>query len=104
MDHPISTMPSSHLHARRTGDTGASKSAVPGGILREVLLVIVLRVVELGSRHNFGRDPAVTGPCQLLLVRVPGPLCRFALLLVRVINSRAVLRADIVPLPHALGR
>ena len=43
-------------HADRTADAGAAEPAVAARILRQVLLVVVLGVVELGRRQNLGGD------------------------------------------------
>ena len=60
----------SGLQARLTCDAGPTNSAVALGILREILLVVVLGVVELRRGDDFGRDRAVAGRIQLLLIGV----------------------------------
>ena len=76
-----------------------SSPRVPG----QVLLVVGLGVVELSRLGELGRDrPSPPG-------RAPSrsaPSSRGGLLLGvhRPVQRRAVLRADVVPLPHALGR
>src|SRR5207245_9616684 len=56
--------------ADRAGQRGAAEPAVPEGILREVLLVIVLSEVELRGVQDLGGDAAVAGAVQHALVGV----------------------------------
>src|SRR5881397_855530 len=90
--------------ANRAAHAGAAEAAISVRVLREVLLMVVLGVVELGRRLDLRRDRAVSRRGQLLLKRVARSLGRALLIVVRVVNARAVLRAGIVPLPHALRR
>src|SRR5271169_6090463 len=90
--------------AHGTGDARSPEAAVAVGILREVLLVVVLRVIELGSGQNLGRDGAVTRGGKLPLECRFRGLGRRALRVVQRIDAGAVLRASVVPLPHALRR
>src|SRR6266581_7633393 len=95
---------SSCSDADRAAHAGATEAAVPVPILREVLLMVVLGVVELGRRLDLRRDRAVSRRGQLLLERVARSLGRAPLIVVRVVDAGPVLRAGIVPLPHALRR
>ena len=45
--------------ANRAGHASAAQAAVAVGILREVLLMVVLGVIELWRRQDFGRDRAI---------------------------------------------
>src|SRR5206468_8934212 len=56
--------------ANRAAHAGAAEAAIPVRILREVLLMVVLGVVELGRRLDLRRDRAVSRRGQLLLERV----------------------------------
>src|ERR1700684_3894776 len=85
-------------------DAAAAQAAIAIRIFRQVLLVIVLGVEELGCIADFCRDRAPAGRRQQLLVGALGILSRLALLLVEYVDRRAVLRADIVALTHALRR
>src|SRR5215207_5025797 len=98
------TTPLRDVHADGAGDAGAADPAVAVGVLRKVLLVVVLGKVELGRRQNLGRDRTVTGLGERLLVLAARPFRRLPLRLVVVVNAGAVLRADVVALPHALRR
>ena len=66
--------------------------------------MVGLRVVELAGRGDLGRDRAVAGLTQALLVGACGRLRGVALLLGVVVEGGAVLRADVVPLSHPLRR
>src|SRR3989442_299145 len=66
--------------ADRAGQPGAAEPAVPEGILREVLLVIVLSEVELRGVQDLGGDAAVAGAVQHALVGVTRRLGEPALL------------------------
>src|SRR5206468_3094637 len=90
--------------AGRAGDAGAAEPAITERVLRQILLVIILGEVEGRGVPYLGGDLAVTGRAQLLLKAVARGF-RGAALLRRVgVDRRAVLRADIVALPHALAR
>src|SRR5436190_10133782 len=91
-------------HSDGTGDARPPEAAVPIRIFREVLLVVVLGVVELGRGQDLGRDRAVARGGELNLEPVARQLRRAPLSLVEIVDARAVLRADVVALPHALRR
>src|SRR2546429_337375 len=78
--------------------------AVAGRVLREVLLVVVLGVVERHAVRYLRRDRLVAGLAQALLVHRLRRLRGLALHVVRDVDGRAVLRADVVALAHALRR
>src|SRR6185503_20184149 len=90
--------------ADRAGDAGAAQAAVPVGVLGQVLLVVVLGVVERAGGRDLGGDLAVAGGAQALGEELLGGLDGLALGVVGVVGRGAVLAADIVALPHALGR
>src|SRR6185295_9137441 len=56
-------------HSYRTRNARAAEAAIAVRVLAEVLLVVVLGVVELGRRADFGRDRAVVLLVQRLLER-----------------------------------
>src|SRR5258705_4702335 len=92
------------IHADRTGNARATEAAVASGVLREVLLVIILRVVERRRVGNLGGDAPEARIVQPILERLAR---RFggALLLGREgVDRRTVLRAGVVPLAHPLCR
>src|SRR5438270_12829923 len=91
-------------HAGRAGDARAPEAAVAVGVLRKVALVVVLGEVELAGRHDLGGDAAVPGAAQRLLVALARLLCRPPLLVGPGEDRRAVLGADVVALPPAMGR
>src|ERR1700691_5028703 len=76
--------------------------AIPARILRQILLVIVLRVEEWRRFANLGGDGTAMGRGQRFLEDAPGVFCREALLLIEREYGRAVLAADIVALSHTL--
>lgn len=47
------------FNTQRTGHAGAPKAAVPVGVLAQVLLVVILRVVESLSLPDVRRDLAI---------------------------------------------
>src|SRR5689334_478108 len=88
----------------RAAHAGAAEAAVTARVLRQVLLVVVLGEVELRRRPDLRGDLAVARRGEPLLEHVPR-LLRGGALRVRVrVDAGAVLRADVVPLPHALRR
>jgi NAD(P)-dependent dehydrogenase (short-subunit alcohol dehydrogenase family) len=78
--------------------------AVAEGVFVQVLLVVVLGVVEVGGRGDLGSDPPVTRTSELGLELIPHSLGSFQLLRRGRDNRRSVLGADVVALPHPLGR
>src|SRR6266487_3705837 len=91
-------------HSHRAGNTRAAEAAVTCGVLAEILLVIILGVVELGRRADLGGDRADAFLVQRLLVHLLRPLRGLQLLIAVRIDRRAVLRAAVIALAHALGR
>src|SRR5207248_8001673 len=88
--------------ADRAAHTGSTEPAVAVRILLEILLVVILGVVELRRGQDLRGDRAMAGCLQPLLVRIARAFRRAPLLVVEVIDAGTVLRADVVPLPHAL--
>src|SRR5690606_7109943 len=99
------TRPFLRGEADRAADAGAAQAAVAGGILRQVLLVLVLGVVE-GRRGeaDVGADRAVPGVAQPRLVGVAAGQRQRVLVGVVAEDHRTVLGAHVVALAHALGR
>src|SRR5438045_3015508 len=83
---------------------GPAQTAVTVRVLRQVLLVIVLRVVELWRGDDLRGDPPVSGLAQRLLIVVTRAFRGGALRLVVVVDAGSILRADVPALPHALRR
>src|SRR5262245_49661531 len=83
-------------HAHREAHARAPEPAVPTRVLREVLLVVILRVVELRRVQDLGGDRAVAGGGEELLVAVAGRLGGAALRVGVAVDARAVLGADVV--------
>src|SRR5688572_32764613 len=97
----------SHLSRRsqcsdRTGNAGAAQPAVAAGILGEVLLVVFLGIVELRRRTDLGRDRAEAGLAERLLKLGLRGERRLHLRITIGVDRRAVLRARVVALTHAL--
>src|SRR4051812_40880926 len=80
----------------------AAEAAVTVRILREVLLMVVLRVIKLRRGDDLCRDLRVAGRRQLLLIHVARGFRRFALIFARVVDPGAILRPDVITLPHSL--
>src|SRR5215207_3067082 len=89
-----------HVHTNRAGDPRAAETAITVRVLREVLLVVVLGEVEFRRRHDLRGDLPVPRLRQPRLELVPSTLGFLQLLLGVVVDSRAVLRADVAPLAH----
>src|SRR5204863_9196590 len=80
----------------------APEPAVAARVLRKVLLVIVLGVIERRGRRDLSRDIAVICFVQPLLELRTRLLGGVRLRRVVCIDGRAILRADVVSLAHAL--
>src|SRR6266545_5817413 len=93
-----------NVDARRAGHARPAEPAVTIRILRQVLLVVILGKVELGRRKDLGCNRSMTGLRQRALVLVARTLGLVPLRVIVVINPGAILRADIIPLAHALRR
>src|SRR5215204_2407258 len=66
--------------------------------------MVALGVVERASRRDLRGDLTVSGIPKCLLVGVAGLLGGPALLVARVVDRRAVLRACVIALSHTLRR
>src|SRR5262249_46202196 len=92
------------FHTHGAGDAGPAESAIAVRVLRQILLVVGLRVVERPRLGDLRRDLAVTGARELRLEELTRCLGRRPLRVPRRVDRRAVLRADVVALAHALRR
>src|SRR5918997_4089417 len=88
----------------RAAHAGPSQTAVPVRHFVQVLLVVALRIVELPGGCDLRGYRAVTATLKRLLVGLAGLLGGPALLVVNVVDRRAILRADVVALAHPLRR
>src|SRR5262249_39557434 len=91
-------------NAHRAADSGSAEAAVAVRVLAEILLVIVLGVIELRRRADLRGDETVALLFQRLLERFLRLERRLELLLAVGVDGRAVLRAGVVALAHALRR
>src|SRR5829696_2149818 len=91
-----------HAGSDRAAHAGPTQTAVSIGDLVQVLLVVGLGIVERASGCDLRGDRTVTGTPKRLLVGVAGLLSGPALLVVGVVDRRAVLRAYVVALAHPL--
>lgn len=92
------------FNTQGTRHSGAPEAAVPAGVLAQVLLVVIFRIVKGLSLPDVRGDQAETMLRQNLLVVLLGPQgCPHVLSRGRV-DGGAVLRAVVVALAHALGR
>src|SRR5207253_1982585 len=71
-------------------DARAADPAVAAGILRQILLVIVLRVIERRRIGDFGRDVAETVRLQISRVTLSRALGRFALRIREHVDRRSI--------------
>src|SRR5215210_6465599 len=88
----------------RTAHAGPAEAAVSVWDLVEVLLVVALSVVERAGGRDLRGNRIIAGTPQGLLVGVAALLGGPALLVVGVVDRRAVLRAFVVALAHPLRR
>src|SRR3989442_13068468 len=89
-------------HARRTRDAGPAQAAVPARVLRQVLLVVVLRVIEGRLLRDLGGNRAESLLSQGGLERLARLFGRRTLLLHSRVDRAAVLRPDVVALAQSL--
>src|SRR5262252_7400860 len=88
----------------RAAHAGPAQAAIAHRVLRQILLVIVLGEVERRRIEDLRCDRTETPRLELaLVVRFRG-LGGFALCGRERVDARAVLRAHVVALAHALGR
>src|SRR5829696_3335983 len=93
-----------HAESDRATHAGTAQTAVSVRYLVQVLLVVGLGIVERASGRNLRGNRIVTGTPKRLLVGVTALLSGPTLLVTRVVDCRAVLRADVVALTHPLRR
>src|SRR5919199_260414 len=91
-----------HPETDRAAHAGPAQATVTIGNLVEVLLVVALGVVERAGGRDLRGDRAVTGMPPRLLIRVAGLFGGPTLLVIGVVDRRAVLRAYVVALAHPL--
>src|SRR5690606_31427525 len=92
-----------HPEPARARDPGAPDPAVAVGVLGQILLVIVLGVIKRRRLAELGGDVPVAGRVQGRLIGLPGRARGLGLLGRVGVDRRAILSADVVALPHALG-
>src|ERR1051326_3261571 len=90
--------------ADRAAHAGAGESAIAHRVLGEILLMIVLGEIERRRVADLGGDLAVALRPQRLGVGGFRGLTGRALRGIEGVDARAILRADVVALAHALGR
>src|SRR5215207_7178424 len=90
--------------ANRAAHARPAQTAVSIGDLVEVLLMVGLGIIERASGRELCGDRTVTGMPKRLLVGFAGLLGGLALLVVGVVDRRAVLRSLVVALSHPLRR
>src|SRR5690349_12659504 len=84
------------------GNAGAAEAAIAAGILGEVLLMIVLGEIELRRVLDLRRDGRIALGADRCLIGLPRSFGGAPLRRRRGVDSRAILRADVVTLAHAL--
>jgi len=92
------------LEADGTGNARAAEPAIAVRVLRQILLVIFFCEVERPGGRDLGRDVRVSRRLQPSLIRLARGFRLGELRLAGGEDRRAILRADIVALPHALRR
>ena len=95
---------SSGSEADGAADAGSADAAVTGRVLREILLVVVLRIVKRRRCDDLGGDTTVTRAAQSLFVSSHRGNRGLALRVVEVVDAGPVLGADVVALPVRRGR
>src|SRR3974377_774417 len=91
------------VDADRATHAGSAEAAIAGRILGEILLVVVLGEVERRRVDSFGGAGAEPPRGKRLGVAGARGLGRSALRRRKHVDAGAVLGADVVALPHALG-
>ncbi|KXK45026.1 MAG: hypothetical protein UZ02_AOB001000980, partial [Nitrosomonas europaea] len=81
--------------------TCSSQTAVTIGIFLQIILMVLFCGNVIFQGQDFGRDLAIAGCCQCLLIDFSGSQCKCFLAFVMVINSTAVIAADIIALAVA---
>src|SRR5262249_14851480 len=76
-----------------TAHAGAAMAAIAVGVLRQVLLMVVLGEIELGSGRQLRGDRAVAGGAEGLLICLQRRLRGLPLLLAQGVDRRAILRS-----------
>src|SRR3954452_5889942 len=93
-----------HAGPDRATHAGAAEPAIAHGILGEILLMVVLGEIEFRSIDDLGRDDAIAFGLDALLIDGLRGLGGLPLRRRVHVDSRAILRPDIVALAHPLGR
>jgi acetolactate synthase regulatory subunit len=93
-----------YLESGRAAYTGAPQPTVAARVLREVLLVVILRVIERRGHEDLGRDGSISSFAQRALVTLQRSCRQLVLRIIEVVDARTVLRPAVVSLSHALGR
>src|SRR5262252_3935896 len=93
-----------NTQSRWAGDASAAETAIAAGVLRQILLVIILGVIEGLRVLDLGRDRAIALGLERRLVDRARGFGELFLLGRGRVDGRAILRADIIALAHALGR
>src|SRR5262245_57146365 len=88
----------------RAAHAGTAKPAISARILREILLMVIFRIIEGARVENLGGDRIEAARLERTLVHCLALFGEFALLRREHINAGAILRADVVALTHALRR
>src|SRR5690606_33746137 len=101
---PIRRVAGAPSRRRVVRHAAAAEPAVPAGIFREILLVIILGVVERLLAADLRRDPAEPARRQRALVAVAAAHGLRASRVAADVDRGPILRADIVALAHALRR
>src|SRR5262249_41221461 len=88
--------------ADRAGHAGATEAAIARRVLGEILLMIVLGEIERTGGCDLGSDRAEALCGKRLLVGRLRSVGSFLLRVAEGVDRRAILRADVVALAHAL--
>src|SRR5690606_4862126 len=98
----IHSSDSAYARSNGAGNACAAEPAIAIRILCQILLVIILGKIEGRRIKDFGCDRAIALLGNLVTISLARGFRRLALRVARYINAGAVLRADIIALPHAL--
>src|SRR5579862_4495740 len=100
---PLATL-RGDARADRATHSSAAEAAIAVRIFCQILLVIVFGEIERRGVENFRSDQSHVLGRKRLAVRSLRGLGGGALLRRKGVDAGAVLRANVVALPHALGR
>src|SRR4051812_11573062 len=86
------------------GHAGPAQPAISARIFGEILLMIILGEIEFRRVDDLGADGGIALGTQRLVICFLRRLGGYALGRRGGVDAGAILRTDVIALPHALGR